>query len=256
MARLREVTFRSVGEGSGKKLDLDKFDKYYKHIVVWDDEELEIVGSYRIGEGSQIIIEKGIEGFYTSTLFRFKANFIDEYLGQSIELGRSFVQKKYWNSNALNYLWMGIGAYIAARQEIKYLFGPVSISNSYPDEAKKMLVYFFYKWFGSVNNFAESKNRFQVPEKDFKEFQNLFNSESYKKDYLLLKKYMKAHGFTVPVLYKHYTDLCEADGVRFLDFGVDKDFENCIDGLIFIEVNKIKSEKKERYIECFRTQPV
>ncbi len=251
IARLREITFRSVGEGSGKKLDIDKFDKYYKHIVVWDDEELEIVGSYRIGIGADILKQNGTDGFYTSTLFNFKNDFTERYLEDSIELGRSFVQKKYWNSNALNYLWMGIGSFIASRPEVKYLFGPVSISNSYPEQAKKMLVYFYNKWFGSVNNLAESKNKFVVPENDFKEFRESFGSENYKKDYLVLKRFMKTFGFTVPVLYKHYTELCDEDGVKFLDFGVDRDFENCIDGLIFVDVDKIKPEKKARYIDAF-----
>lgn len=256
IARLREVTFRSVGEGSGNKLDLDKFDRHYKHIVVWDSSELEIVGSYRIGIGKEISENIGPDGFYTSTLFKFRENFIADYLPESIELGRSFVQKKYWNSNALNYLWMGIGAFIASRPDVKYLFGPVSISNNYPEQAKKMLVYFYNKWFGSFNDLAESKNRFRVPEKDYKEFQESFSSETYKKDYIVLKKLMKAFGFTVPVLYKHYTELCEEEGVKFLDFGVDKDFENCIDGLIFIEVDKIKPEKKSRYIDCFKPNTV
>ncbi len=254
IARLREITFRSVGEGSGKKLDIDKFDKYYKHIVVWDDEQLEIIGSYRIGIGAEILEQFGEKGFYTSTLFKFSQNFTEEYLNKSIELGRSFVQKKFWNSNALNYLWMGIGSFLAKHDNVKYMFGPVSISNSYPEEAKKMLVYFYNKWFGSVNNLVESKNRFKVPEKDLADYQNTFNADEYKKDFLILKKLIRPFGFTVPVLYKHYTELCDNDGVKFLDFGVDTDFENCIDGLIFVEVDKVKPEKQDRYINCFKNE--
>jgi hypothetical protein len=252
IARLREITFRSVGEGSGKKLDLDKFDKFYKHIIVWDDDELEIVGSYRIGEGKQIIESEGTDGFYSSTLFKYSSSFMQDYLLESIELGRSFVQKKYWNTNALNYLWQGIGAYLTANPEVKYMFGPVSISNSYPEQAKKMIVYFYNKWFGSVNVLAESKNRFKIPEKEINEFQDVFASSDYKSDYRILKGVLKPIGFSVPILYKHYSELCDSNGVKFLDFGVDKDFENCIDGLILVEVDKIKQEKKDRYINCFK----
>jgi putative hemolysin len=149
IARLREITFRKVGEGTGKKLDLDKFDSIYSHLVFWDDKELEIVGSYRVGMGDEIFKINGINGFYTSTLFNFTHEFEEMYLKNSIELGRSFVQKKYWNTNALNYLWLGIGALLAENDSYKYLFGGVSISNGYPEYAKELIIYYYKKWYGS-----------------------------------------------------------------------------------------------------------
>ena len=254
VARLREITFRKVGEGTGKKYDLDNYDNYYKHLIVWDDKELEIVGSYRIGLGNELISKFGIEGFYTSTLFNFSENFTKKYLPESIELGRSFVQKKYWNTNALHYLWQGIGAFLAHNEEIKFMFGGVSISNNYPESTKRMLVYFFNKWFGSEEILAESKNKFMIPEKSTEVYSEQFCSEEYKHDYKMLKNMMKPYGFSIPVLYKHYSELCEDGGVKFLDFGVDKDFENCIDGLILVDIKKIKEEKRERYINCFAKQ--
>ncbi|OGU34960.1 MAG: hypothetical protein A2068_05485 [Ignavibacteria bacterium GWB2_35_6b] len=254
VARLREITFRKVGEGTGKKYDLDNYDNYYKHLIVWDDKELEIVGSYRIGLGNELISKYGIEGFYTSTLFNFSENFTKKYLPESIELGRSFVQKKYWNTNALHYLWQGIGAFLAHNEEIKFMFGGVSISNNYPESTKRMLVYFFNKWFGSEEILAESKNKFMIPEKSTEVYSEQFCSEEYKHDYKMLKNMMKPYGFSIPVLYKHYSELCEDGGVKFLDFGVDKDFENCIDGLILVDIKKIKEEKRERYINCFAKQ--
>lgn len=252
IGRLREITFRSVGEGTGKKIDFDSYDKYYKHLIVWDDKELEIVGSYRVGLGSDIYKNSGIKGFYTSTLFDYSENFITDVVLNSLELGRSFVQKKYWNTNALNYLWQGLGAYIAQTPEVKYLFGAVSISNNYPEEAKKRLVYFYNKWFGSINDLARSKNKFLIPEKDIKLFAEQFNGKNYKEDFRILKSSLKPLGFAVPVLFKHYSDLCNEDGVKFLDFGVDDTFENCIDGLIVLNVDKIKDEKKERYINKYK----
>lgn len=248
IARLREITFRKVGEGTGKKRDIDDFDKYYKHLVVWDEEELEIVGSYRIGIGKDIFLSKGTEGFYTSTLFNFSSRFEDEVIKDSIELGRSFVQKKYWNSNALNYLWQGIGAFISNNDWVKHLFGGVSISNNYSESAKNMIVYYFQKWFDDIDDFAESKNKFILSNKTADDLSKIFISDNYKEDYRILKNLLKPTGYTVPVLYKHYSELCNDNGVKFLDFGVDPDFENCVDGLILVDVHKIKDEKRERFI--------
>lgn len=248
IARLRELTFRKVGEGTGKNHDLDKFDHYYSHLVLWDDTELEIIGSYRIGNGNQIMSTLGQEGFYTSTLFKYSPDFKEKYLSNSIELGRSFVQNRYWNTNALTYLWQGIGTYLQSDPTIKYMFGGVSISNAYPPAAKEMIVYYFNKWFEDKDELAESKRQYNVSERQSIKYQNIFNSGTAKDDYKILKKMLKPYGFTIPVLYKHYSDLCDTGGVRFLDFGTDPDFENCIDGLILVEVDLIKEEKKQKFL--------
>jgi putative hemolysin len=248
IARLREQTFRIVGEGTGNRLDIDKFDKYYKHLILWDDDKLEIVGSYRIGICKDIIQSFGKNGLYSSSLFQFSEDF-DSYFDNSIELGRSFIQQKYWNSNALDYLWKGIGAYLSDHPEIKYMFGAVSISNSYIEDAKSMLVYFFYKWYGAENNMIESKNKYLISQNKIKFYQDIFNVNDIKEDFKILKYQLKCLGFSIPTLYKQYTDLCYDGGVKFYDFGIDKDFGNCLDGLIFIEIDKIKKSKKERYFK-------
>lgn len=250
IARLREVTFRKVGEGTGNKLDLDKYDKIYKHIIVWDSNNLEIVGAYRVGIGSELLINKDPD-FYSSTLFNFSDKFMKDYFPNSIELGRSFIQQKYWNSNALNLLWMGIGAFLAGNSSIKYMFGPVSISNNYPLPAKEAIVFHFSKWFGSIYDFARSKNRFTISHKRMVELGEYLNGKDDKENYNKLKHYLKPFGFTVPVLYKHYSELCSDEGVKFLDFGTDPDFYNCIDGLILVDIDKIKQEKKGKYIMQF-----
>ena len=248
IARLRELTFRKVGEGTGKKLDLDKYDNYYSHLIVWNENELDIVGAYRLGIGSTILGKYGKNGFYTSSLFDFSKEFINEYLPNSVELGRSFVQEKYWNSNALNYLWQGIGAFLSAYPEVKYMFGGVSISNNYTDYVKELITFFFNKWYSDDMGLVNSKRKFVISKPKQNEYQSLFNSTSSREDYKILKKLIKPLGFSIPVLYKHYSDLCEEGGVKFLDFGVDPDFENCVDGLILIDINLIKEEKKRRYI--------
>ncbi len=251
IARLRELTFRKVGEGTGKKLDLDIYDDYYNHLIVWDENELEIIGAYRIGNGKELLNLNGVDSFYTSTLFNFDESFVKSIMPKSIELGRSFVQRKYWNTNALYYLWLGIGAYLANFPEIKYLFGGVSISNNYPDFAKTMIVYFYSKWFKDYDNYSQSKNKYKISFASVNELINVFDGTTYSEDYRILKQMLKPYGLTVPILYKHYAELCEQEGIRFMDFGVDPDFENCIDGLILVDVTKIKEEKKERFINCF-----
>ena len=252
IARLREITFRKVGEGTGKNLDLDKYDSYYKHLIIWDDKDLEIIGSYRIGSGKEISNQFGKNGFYTSSLFNYSDEFKNEIASHSIELGRSFVQKKYWNSNALNYLWQGIGAYLASDSSIKYMFGGVSISNSYPENIREAIVYYFNKWYGNKYKLAQSRRQYFLDEKKNDHFNQIFTGITPKEDYKTLKQLLKPFGLTIPILYKHYSDLCEEGGVKFLDFGVDPDFENCVDGLILVDVDMIKEEKRQKYINKFQ----
>ncbi len=248
IGRLREFTFRKVGEGSGKKRDIDSYDIYYKHLVLWDEDELELVGAYRLGVSNEIMeLECGHEGFYTASLFSFHEDFFP-YLRDSIELGRSFVQPKYWGSRALDYLWFGIGAYLKEHTNIKYMFGPVSLSASYPKMARELIVYFYSKYFGEDDLIVTSKNRFILTKQEQSECGNILNSGNYIDDFRILKKHLSHMGITIPTLYKQYSELCDNRGVRFLDFGVDPDFENCIDGFILVEVNKIKEIKRNRYI--------
>jgi putative hemolysin len=247
IARLREITFRKVGEGTGSKTDIDKFDKLYSHLVLWDNKDSEIIGAYRIGICKHLLRVKGIDGLYTSTLFDFSQDFID-ILPDSIELGRSFIQAKYWNTNALDLLWKGLGTFIASKPYIKYLFGSVSISSSFPLEASSMIVFFYKKWFGYKDKIATSMNSMVISESITKQCESLFNLDNFQEEYKILKSHLKQFDVSVPPLIKHYTNLCTEGGVNFLDFGIDPNFSNCIDGLILVDVSKMKSEKKSRYM--------
>lgn len=247
IARLRELTFRKVGEGTGTKKDSDKFDKYYKHIVLWDDNQLEIVGSYRLADGKSILTEFNSDGFYTSTLFKFNERFVP-LLFSAVELGRSFVQSKYWNSLALDYLWQGIGEYLSVNPHIRYLFGPVSLSNNYSTEAKELIVYFFSKWFPPKRNFITPLNPFELSKSSVEKLNKIFNSDDYQKELVLLKNMLNNYGFTIPVLYKQYADLCLPGGVQFLGFNIDLNFSNCIDALILVDLQYLKENKKRRYL--------
>jgi putative hemolysin len=246
IGRLREVSFRAVNEGANKKRDLDKYDKYYKHIVLWDEDELEIVGSYRIGESDDINEEFGFDGFYTNTLFKFNKN-IEPYLENAIELGRSFVQPKYWGTRALDYLWYGIGAYLKNNPSIKYMYGPVSLSATYPQYAKELMVDFYSNYFEPKKKIVASRIPFEYETTDIA-LDNPFEFNDYKKDFKILKNKLKSMDVAVPTLYKQYSELCLDGGIEFHGFNVDPDFSDCIDGFIIVDISKIKQNKIDRYI--------
>ncbi|MBA4251712.1 MAG: GNAT family N-acetyltransferase [Chlorobiaceae bacterium] len=187
ISRLREITFRQVGEGTGKKQDSDQHDQFYHHIVLWDDKELEIVGSYRIGLSKDIIDNYGCGGLYTSSLFSFDENF-QKLLPYSIELGRSFIQSRYWRSNALDSLWQGIGIFLSQNPSIKFLFGPVSLSVNYSDDARYSIIYFYQKWFSNYNYNINAKNKFSIPHNKLEELKFVFNSDDQKEDYRALNQ--------------------------------------------------------------------
>lgn len=247
LGRLRELSFRKVGEGVNKKRDTDKYDIYYQHIILWDENDLEIVGSYRIGNGSFINNNIGIKGFYSNTLFKYHKSF-NTYLENSIELGRSFVQPKYWGTRALDYLWYGIGAYLKTKPEIKYMFGPVSISGTFPSAAKDLMIFYYSHYFSNDTEMIEPKIPYQYSS-HIQDLKEMFNLDDRKKDFKILKSTLNNIGVTVPTLFKQYSDICEEGGVKFLGFNVDPDFSDCVDGFILVSVDKVKQSARKRYID-------
>lgn len=249
IGRLREVAFRKVGEGVNKKRDIDKYDRYYKHIVLWDEEELEIVGAYRIGICKEIIESKGKEALYTTTLFEF-APAMNKYLPESIELGRSFVQPKYWGSRALDYLWQGIAAYLQNNPEIRYMFGPVSLSASLPKIAKNMILYFYSHHFPDREHLVTAKEAYHIDIQD-PDMERFFVQigKKYSEDFKTLKRTLALFDVNVPTLYKQYAELCEYGGVRFCAYNIDKEFADCIDSFILVDMQKLKLKQRKRYFE-------
>lgn len=247
LGRLREISFRKVGEGSGEKRDLDKYDHYYRHIILWDEEELEIVGSYRIAEANRIIENEGLKALYCSSLFSLSEGLTPK-LEQGIELGRSFVQPKYWGKRSLDYLWFGIGAYLRHHPKVRYMFGPVSLSNSYPQAAKDLIVHFYSHYYSSAHPLARANAPYILNPSEKQQMYKLFAGDNLQEDFLILREQLDHLGVTVPTLYKQYTELCEPGGIEFLDFSVDADFGYCIDGLILVDIDKVKARKRERYI--------
>jgi putative hemolysin len=248
IARLRELTFRSVEEGTGLAFDLDRFDIYYRHIVLWDESDLEIVGAYRIGEGPKIMEDYGVDGFYTQTLFDLGGGF-SMYLPYSVELGRSFVQPRYWGQHSLEYLWYGIGAYLRVRPEIKYLFGPVSLSNAYPQTAKELIISFYQQQCGQSLPIVPARFPFSVSSAN-KDFAMREFSADYTTSFRILNTELKKLGVKVPTLYKQYVELCIDQGCHFIGFNIDPEFNNCIDSLIMVEIDKITPKKQQRYIKA------
>ena len=247
IGRLRELSFRAVGEGTGKRRDLDKYDPYYMHLVLWDEDDLEIVGAYRMCDTDKVLSTAGIDSIYTASLFAYTREMKD-YLYRGLELGRSFVQPRYWGKRSLDYLWYGIGALLKKNPKFRYLFGPVSISDSYPAHAKDLLVYFYELYFGTENRPTVALNPYQLSQERRDELATQFCGDDYKKDFTHLKAMLNIHGHTVPTLYKQYSEVCEEGGVMFSDFNIDPDFADCVDGFVIVDTDMLKKKKRERYI--------
>lgn len=247
IGRLRELTFRRAGEGTGKAYDLDDYDAYYEHLLLWDDSAREVVGAYRVAQAGPMIRRYGLRALYTASLFVFDSRF-EPFFKRGLELGRSFVQPRYWGSRGLDCLWYGIGAYLMEHPRVRYLFGPVSISAQLPESARHMLVYFFHRHFGAEAGVVVARRPLRLSEDEHRRHRALFSGFDYNLDLKTLKKELGALGVSIPMLYKQYADLCEPEGVRFFDFSVDPDFGHCIDGFIMLDLAHLKARKRARYL--------
>lgn len=247
LGRLREVAFREAGEGTGKRRDIDRFDAYYRHVVLWDDTELQIVGAYRLGEAAVVTAARGDAGLYTHGLFTHCETLRSRF-GQAFELGRSFVQPRYQGLRALDYLWHGIGAYLRRRPEIRYLFGPVSLSAAYPEAARRMVVHFFRSHFGTQEELARPRFPYTMPPSEEAQLAKLFPGTDYAIELRILKQRLAALNVPVPVLYKQYAELCDEGGTRFLAFNIDPAFSYCVDALVWVDLKRVKAAKRARYI--------
>jgi putative hemolysin len=240
LGRLREITYREVGEGTNKPLDLDDFDQYYQQLFIWDDVEKQIIGGYRIGFGNKIIETHGIEGFYISTLFHINDKFLP-VLKLSMELGRSFIIKSCQKKPlSLFLLWKGILYLLCKHPEFRYMIGPVSISNTYSDLSKALTVEFLKKNFYNkeLAGFITARKKFvpQIPPVIRKK---VFHKVTGNK-LVNLDNFIQAFepAFHSPVLLKKYLSVnSEAIG-----FNVDPFFNYCLDVLIITDILDIPQE--------------
>lgn len=246
IGRLREVTFRLVGEGTGKEIDLDTYDNYYDHLFIWNREKREIVGAYRIGKTDEIIEEFGIEGLYTSSLFHFKPALFDR-MGKSLEMGRSFIRPEYQKSfSALFMLWKGIGCYVLRNPEHVVLFGPVSISNDYSSVSRELIVR-YVKTKDSISHLHKLVKPKTPPKlkslkrHELREFRNAFKSVE---DVTEVIGDLEPEFKGIPVLLRQYLKL----GGKVLAFNVDADFQDCLDGLIKVDLLKTPTRVLAMYM--------
>lgn len=236
IGRLREVTFREVGEGTNKKIDIDEFDLYYNHLFIWDEEEKRIVGAYRAGKGQEILDRYGIEGFYIHTLFKIDENF-SPYLGQSMELGRSFIVKDYQRKPLpLFLLWKGILYFLLKHPEYRYLIGPVSISDKLSMFSKAIIIQFMRD-----NHYDLDLAKYIKPRKRFKvKFGNVDADIilQHSNDINKLDKFIadiEDADYRMPVLLKKYIKL----NGKIIGFNVDPLFNNCLDGLLILDLFQV-----------------
>ncbi|TYK64236.1 lysophospholipid acyltransferase family protein [Colwellia echini] len=247
IGRLRELSFRTVGEGTGNRIDTDECDNYYHHLILWDPKNLEIVGAYRVLPTKDIAIEK----LYSNTLFDYQENFT-EIKQNGLELGRSFIQPKYRGKRSLGYLWCAIGAYLKNRPELRYLFGPVSISAEYKKELHQWLVFYYCKYYGNNANsdqpaIAKAKLPLLFTEAVYFDLTEAFEGLDHKDGFKLLKNHIKTFNMSVPTLLKQYTDLCDPGNVSYCAFNIDPLFNNCIDGLVVVDSYNVLPKKKDKY---------
>jgi putative hemolysin len=234
IGRLREVTFREVGEGTNKSTDIDEYDFYYYHLFIWDDDEKKIAGAYRIGKGKEILALYGIKGFYINSLFRLKKKF-SPVMAESIELGRSFITKDYQKKVIpLFLLWKGIMVFLLKHSEYRYLIGPVSISNNLSGFSKSLIVEFVKTYF-----YNEEMAKFIIPRKDFvvntdniidrKIFIDISEKDINKIERIILDI---EPGYRLPVLLKKYMEI----NGKIIGFNIDPKFNNCLDGLMILDL--------------------
>ena len=245
IGRLREVAFRTVGEGTWNRRDLDEYDTWYMHLILWDPDDLEIAGAYRLGDCRQIIQSKGCDGLYTNSFYRFEEG-MKLIFEEGLELGRSFVQPRYWGKRSLEYLWVGIGALLRKHSRYRYLFGSVSISNALPKNAQAALVGFYSAHFPPFKSLATANIPYQSTQASTTP---TFSGSNYSEEFSQLKTYLANIGVSIPTMYKQYSELCEKGGVQFLTFGIDPDFNNAIDGFVLVDIHKLKDKKRKRYLE-------
>ena len=239
IGRLREVTFREIGEGTNKRTDLDEYDINYNHLFIWDKESKMIVGAYRIGKGAEIFYSMGKRGFYLNELFKIKKQFYP-ILMKSLELGRSWIRKEYQQKPLpLFLLWKGIVQFLSKNSEYRYLIGPVSISNWFTKLSKSLIVEFIRN-----NNFDHELSQFVKPRKNFKvDFSKidkdlLTEGSKTLKDLDSLISDIEITNMRIPVLLKQYLAL----NAKIISFNIDPKFSDSLDGFLVLDIETIPNE--------------
>ncbi len=252
IGRQREVTFRAIGEGTNKAIDLDIFDTYYHHLFLWDNDEKCIVGAYRMGMGSEIFPEHGIDGFYLQDLFRVEPELYD-MMRQSIEMGRAYIVKEYQQKPMpLFLLWKGIVHTTLRHPEHKYLIGGVSISNQFSNFSKSLMIEFMKSnyWDPYVAQYIRPKKEFKVKLNDAdKEFVFDETKADLNKFDRLIDE-VEPGSLRLPVLIKKYIK----QNAKVVAFNVDPLFNNSVDGLMYIKIADLPESTVKPVMEEFQAE--
>jgi len=246
LGRLRELTFRLAAEGTGKRRDLDRFDRHYWQVLLWNKTKRELVGAYRAGNTAEILAERGVSGLYTSTCFRYDARLFEK-LGPALELGRSFVRPEYQRQYApLLLLWKGIARLLATHAETPVLFGAVSISNDYNKASREMI----YRFFESRIQEDELAGMIK-PRRPFRparlrpwDCRAMCHALPDLEDLSQPITDVETDGKGLPILLRQYAKI----GGKLLGFNVDKKFSNVLDGLVVVDLRKTAPAVLERYM--------
>lgn len=243
IGRLREETFRDIGEGTGKSIDLDEYDPHYLQLFLWDKEKYKIAGGYRIGCGDKIIKNIGNNGLYISSLFFIKDDFY-KIISNSIELGRSFIVNEYQKERLpLFLLWKGILSFLIKNKHYKYMYGPVSISNNYAEISRSIIVQFIKKhiWDEKMANCLTPKTPYVLSKFDSetKHFLNNSNGTINQLDEFISR--FEINNVKVPVLMKQYMK----QNAKFIGFNLDPNFSEALDGFMILNISKLPTETIE-----------
>ncbi|MEC4003345.1 lysophospholipid acyltransferase family protein [Flavobacterium sp. SUN052] len=252
IGRLREVTFREVGEGTNESIDLDKYDQYYHHMFLWDDETKQIAGAYRMGLGSEIYPKYGMDGFYLNDLFRFESE-LHEMMHNSIEMGRAFIIKDYQQKPMpLFLLWRGIIHTTLRYPEHKYLLGGVSISNQFTDFSKSLMIEFMKSNYYDpyIAQYVHPKKEFKVKLKDADKDFIFDEAEADLNKFDKIIDELEPGNLRLPVLIKKYIK----QNARLVAFNVDPLFNNAIDGLMYIRIADIPESTMKPVMEEFQAE--
>ena len=252
IGRLREITFRAVGEGTNKSIDLDKYDKYYHHLILWDREANRLAGAYRMGLGKEIFKKYGINGFYVQTLFRIEPE-LHQMMGNTIEMGRAFIIGEYQQKPMpLFLLWKGIVHVTLRYPEYKYLMGGVSISNQFSDFSKSLMIEFMKSHYYDpyIAQYIYPKKEYKVKLKDGdKDFVfDATKADMQKFDKIIDE--IEPGALRIPVLIKKYVK----QNARLVAFNVDPKFNNAVDGLMYIKVADIPDSTVKPVMEEFQAE--
>jgi putative hemolysin len=252
LGRLREITFREVGEGTNESIDLDRFDQYYHHLFLWDDEAKKVAGAYRMGLGAEIYPKYGMNGFYLNSLFRFEPE-LHAMMSKSIEMGRAFIIKEYQQRPMpLFLLWRGIIHTTLHYPEHKFLLGGVSISNQFSDFSKSLMIEFMKSHYYDpyIAQYIHPKKEYKVKLKDAdKDF--VFNeTEADLNKFDKVIDELEPGSLRLPVLIKKYIK----QNARLVAFNVDPLFNNAIDGLIYLRISDIPESTMKPVIEEYQAE--